>query len=419
MAGGFFRTATETPPRAVGQLAGVLRGGWAVLITAFLGTFIAAIPVRYRELSAFIAQVEASGAAPNGGLLSWLLTDPAYQAIVLATEIVFVATFAVVSTLIAWGHTHDWRALFFSAVFIGYPVWVTPTLYAVQPVGVAGYAVQIVHAAGLLLALHFFLLFPDGRFVPGWTRAASVFWIGYTAVWVVDPRSVLALTDPFDATMVAFVALMAGWTTGMIAQGARHRVQDDPVQRRQTRLVLLAIGAAIIGYGAVYLTGVALPAAGTARLVYDAYAIAFFLLLALPIAIALTVSMWRHHLFDFGMVVNRTIVYVALSATAAAVYLVGVVAVPNVLPITSDSDLLVAGSTLTVAALFAPGRRRIQSFVDRRFYRSRYDARVTLEHFVLRLRRDVDLVNLEGELRRVAIRTFQPRSVTVWLPERR
>lgn len=378
-----------------------------------LGAFTIAVPIRYRELSAFSA---AGARGDIEGPLSVLLSPGIYPAAVIGIEIAFVATFTLVSLGIALGGLRDRRSYLFSAVFVGYPVWVTPTLYAVQADGVVGVAIQVLQGGGLLLALHFFLLFPDVRFVPRWTRFAAAFWWVYTTNWVLRPHSILALTDPFDASMTAFIALMMGWTTGMIAQAQRHRIQVDPVQRRQTAWVLIAIGAAIIGYGSVYLTGVVLPREGTARLAYDAFAIPGFLLLALPIAFALAFSMWRHHLFDFGTIVNRTLVYVTVSAMLAAVYLIGVVVVPWALPLTTESDLPVAGSTLAAAALFAPVRIRVQGFVDQRFYRARYDARRTLETFALRMREDVDLDSLDRDLADVAAETFRPSMVALWLP---
>jgi hypothetical protein len=392
-----------------------LRPVWAAFVVVTLGAFLAAVPVRYRELAAFAVEVRPEVRGLSPAAVSWAMRPSVYPWFLVTVEVVFVATFTVVAAGIVWGHTRDWRAMFFSAVFIGYPVWVTPTLYAVPLNGPGGALVRLVQGGGLLLALHFFLLFPDGRFVPRWTRYASAFWCLYTLGWVVDPTAWSSLIDPFDATVAAFLALMAGWTTGMIAQAARYRGVSDPRERRQTRWVLITIAAAIVGYGAVYLTGTWLPA-GDAQLLYAAFGVTVFLLLALPIAIALAVAMLRHHLFDFAMVVNRTIVYGALTATLASVYLVGVFVVPHLLPLSGDSDLLVAASTLTVAVLFAPARRTIQGFVDQRFYRSRYDARRTLETFALRLREQVDLATLDAELASIAAETFQPVSVGVWLP---
>ncbi len=149
-------------------------------------------------------------------------------------------------------------------------------------------------------------------------------------------------------------------------------------------------------------------------------AIGFFLglagLAAIPVAAGLAIL--RYRLYEIDRVINRTVVYAVLTAGLAGLYFGIVIALQQIFGgLTRGNDLAIAGSTLAVAALFRPARRWIQGIVDRRFYRSRYDATRTLEAFSARLRDEVDLDQLGSELRSAVEQTVQPAHISVWLRE--
>jgi len=140
--------------------------------------------------------------------------------------------------------------------------------------------------------------------------------------------------------------------------------------------------------------------------------------LAIPSAMALAILKYR--LYDIDVVINRTLVYGALSVTLALLYFGSIALLQGTwIALTGQrSQLAVVASTLLIAALFNPIRHRIQAFIDRRFYRRKYDATKTLESFSHRLRDEVNLENLTGELVAVVEQTIQPAHVSLWLRDR-
>src|SRR5215216_328671 len=364
-----------------------MRFAWGVLVGLSLTLFVLSMPARYEEL-AEVGRRASSQLGPRDDLLLHFLSRGAYAPTVLSLEVVFVLALTLASVAMVWRNWSDWRPLFFSAVFVTYSVWVTPTLDALALPPVLQTLADLMQAAGLLMAIHFFLLFPDGRFVPRWTRLNALGWAAYCSAWGLFPSMPLSLIDPFEASIGAFLILMLlGWSVGLVAQAVRYR-QVDSCQRTQTKWVLLVIAGACAGYASVYLPGVFLPASGQVRILYDLFGIPLFWLLALPIPVALIVAMLRYRLFDVNVLINRTLVYGTLSATLVLFYVGSVVLLQTLFRagIGSDSQLAVVASTLAVAALFNPLRRRTQRFIDRRFYRRKYDARKTLQAFSAQLR---------------------------------
>jgi hypothetical protein len=138
---------------------------------------------------------------------------------------------------------------------------------------------------------------------------------------------------------------------------------------------------------------------------------------ALLVPIFTYVAILRYNLYDIDVVINRTLVYGALTAMLALVYLGGVVVLQGTFrAFTGDrSQLAIVASTLVIAALFSPLRRRIQGFIDRSFYRRKYDAAKTLQAFSVRLRDETDLEGLGDELVGVVRATVQPEHASLWL----
>ncbi len=274
-----------------------------------------------------------------------------------------------------------------------------------------------------------FLLFPDGRLSSRrWkplvyivVALASAYAVGtllapgplyfYPRVdnplGVDGPNAVLRLLVDLPAMLIIPTVVAAA-----VALGLRFRRSRGDERRQLKWLVyaagLLAVSAPISIFAAEALGDVEVGGLSVSDVV--------FTVLLNGVAVAVGIAVLRHRLYDIDLVISRTLVYGGLTATLVVAYLGSVLLLQVALrPITSDSDLAIAGSTLAVAALFRPARRRIQSQVDRRFYRRRYDASRTLERFGARLRDEVDLDSLGSDLRGLVRETVEPAHVSLWL----
>jgi hypothetical protein len=140
-----------------------------------------------------------------------------------------------------------------------------------------------------------------------------------------------------------------------------------------------------------------------------------FIIPSIPLAAG--IAIFRYHLYDIDRIINRTLVYGALTASLALVYLGSVVSLQTLFRTIAGggSQLVIVASTLAVAAMFSPLRRRIQGFIDRRFYRKKYDAKETLEAFSAKLKDETDLDRLGDELVSVVGGTVQPAHASLWL----
>lgn len=191
------------------------------------------------------------------------------------------------------------------------------------------------------------------------------------------------------------------------------RLRRARVEERQ-QIKWFAYAATVVA-GSLILTYTVPEATGVRWLSWVGFGIMIAGILILPIAVGLAIS--RHHLYDIDRVINRTLVYGALTIILALVYSGGVVALQYVFRTLTgqESNLAVVASTLAIAALFQPLRRRIQGFIDRRFYRRKYDAAKTLEAFGGRLRNEPDLDTLTNDMVSVVQETLQPEHVSLWL----
>ena len=229
---------------------------------------------------------------------------------------------------------------------------------------------------------------------------------------------------------VFILTFMAASLLSVASLVARYRHAGGP-ERQQLKwffyTFLLAFGVFFVGSTAAGILSGGDPAATVKSPqytawwspLYTAWWSVLFPATILTVPIAIGIAVLRYRLYDIDLIINRTLVYGALTAILAAAY-VGAIALLQVVlqPFTQGSQLAVAASTLAVAALFQPLRAQIQRAVDRRFYRSRYDAERTVDRFAGRLRDALDLAALSGELIGVVGETMRPARAGLWLRQR-
>jgi hypothetical protein len=187
------------------------------------------------------------------------------------------------------------------------------------------------------------------------------------------------------------------------------------IERQQIKWFAYAAAAAVIGLVLAHI----IPDVIDVPLWFERIGHAIFLSLIPAIPISIGIAILRYRLYDIDIIINRTLVYGSLTVLLVLVYFGGVTATQTLFRYLTGQEqqpqLAVVVSTLAIAALFTPLRRRIQTFIDRRFYRSKYDARKTLEAFSARLRDKTDLEALNDDLVGVVRETMQPAHVSLWL----
>jgi hypothetical protein len=390
--------APNTPLRGRWLLAA--RAGWIGVATLTLGLATAGLVVAFNRPD-LIRPPSARAALQQAGVPD--------QATIVVAFIIPLSVAAAIGLLIFWRRSDDWAAMLFSLTLVTYCIIPIRSDWALdRAVPWLELPIQFVWLLANFLFLILLFVFPDGRFVPRWTRL-----LGAAAL----PAAVLVdLSQELSKARLGLTALIWSlfWGAGLYAQAYRYRHVSGPVQRQQTKWVALAFGLSVL----FLLLGVVIPlvvldaASGWFLWVLPALAVGSALF---PASIAIAIL--RHHLYDIDRLINRTLVYGLLTALLGALYAAVVLVLGQLFGGigAEPPSWAVAGATLAVAALFQPARRRIQAAVDRRFNRRKYDAAKTIEAFSARLREEVDLDTLSAELLAVVDQTMQPTTASLWL----
>ncbi len=274
------------------------------------------------------------------------------------------------------------------------------------------------------LNVFYLLLFPTGRLPSRRWRWVAWLVVAFVVAGVIlsafstdpenglgpirNPLGIEGFTPVYKALLYTISPLLYVAVALSVFMRLRHAVG---VERQQIKWLAYAAAAWALG---IVLNVITL--AIDTPLWFEQATLAYFTVAGEAVPIAIGIAILRYRLYEIDLIINRTLVYGSLTATLAALYFVGIVVLQRLFVALTgeESTLAIVASTLAIAALFNPLRRRIQVLVDRRFYRRKYDARKTLETFSAKLRDETDLEALNTELIGVVSETMQPSHVSLW-----
>ena len=227
-----------------------------------------------------------------------------------------------------------------------------------------------------------------------------------------NPLGIEGFTSVYKALLYILSTVALGAVVLSVFMRLRRAIG---VERQQIKWFAYAAAASVITTGLAYL----IPIVVDTPLWFERMGFALNIAFIPAVPIAIGIAILRYRLYDIDIIINRTLVYGSLTVMLALVYFGGVTATQAVLQTITGQEklpqLAIVVSTLLIAALFTPFRHRIQYFIDRRFYRRKYDARKTLEAFSTKLKNETDLESLNNDLVSVVRETMQPAHVSLWL----
>ncbi len=336
-----------------------------------IGLFFAGIPAYYDWLVDF-AHPDLEPATVRANLEALGISIDFYAAYLLSITLASTMVWVAVAVVIFWRRSDDWMALFTSLGLLTFGAFTTaygPIALAEQypAVWLPVYLLGFLGSVSLCL---FFYLFPNGRFVPRWTRWVVILWAAHEVAYYFFPDSIFNIYRLFP--LLDFVTISTFLCVGIASQLYRYRRVSGPVQRQQTKWVVFGTVAAGLG-----MVGFTLPLKISPTLAQFGSPYAFALqtgifcsTLLIPLSIG--VAILRHRLWDVDAIINRTLVYGALSVAIVAVYVL-VVGTLGTLFETHGSLPIAVLATGLVAVLFAPLRLRLQCGVNRLMYGERDD----------------------------------------------
>jgi hypothetical protein len=414
--------------RLSGAFLIVARAVWIMLVVLSLGLFVIGLLAydQFLQRACDDPVCDSIAGALNAQGLQALTSSgfslTRYAALFTISHAMIAAIWCVVGFLIFWRRPNDWLALlaaFFLVMFNITPSSGNPTFVLALASPVFALPFSLLGFLGQTSLFVFFLLFPTGRLVPRWMGLILLLVI----LWEFfhnfpSPASPFDANQPWWLYVLVFGVLLVAIISSQIY---RYRRVSTPLQRQQTKWIVLGVAAVIGFYIGVFVLALLFTSLQNQNaLGVESFTIVFDLLfpvvfLLIPLSIGF--SILRYRLYDIDLLINRTLVYGTLTVLLALVYAGLIIGLQVLLRgiISQDSGVAIVISTLAIYFLFQPLRRRVQRTIDRRFYRSKYDAAKTVAAFSATLRQEVDLDQLREHLITVVQETMQPAQVSLWL----
>lgn len=398
------------------------RGFWLAVVAFTATVFLVSLPLYLAQLQTLCAGTSCQynqltpGQAKTLHGLGFSVGDYALFTVALMGTMFLLCL--VVSAILVWRRPDDWMAVLvaFMLVALG-PIIGASNLSSGPPLWqTLNQCLTFLLTALLVLV---FALFPSGRFAPRWMRWPIVVFLAAEV-----PLTFFPTTGLIPSTAVskpAWLVTLVGLAGVVLAQLYRYRRVSTPLQRQQTKWVVLGLAAPIavlVGGSMQALLFPALSSQGS--LISLAANWASLALICVPLSFGFAIL--RYRLWDIDAIINKALVYGSLTALLAGVYVALVVGPGSLAALTTgpvkDEPAVLVIATLATVALVQPVRRRLQGMIDRRFYRRKYDAEKALATFSATLRNKVDLNDLRTDLLAMVQDTMEPAHVSLWLIRR-
>jgi hypothetical protein len=409
----------ERDTRLHGSWLVLMRVAWVVVVMLSVGLFIASVPLNFATSHAICTT--ASCSYSNQLTLDQVhelqhlgLSIDFYAIFTMVLTIIFEFGYVVIGAVIFWRKSDERIAIVtsvylvtFGAAFLGSNILLLQPGLRVLSLGMA--------FVGNICVGFFFYLFPTGHFAPRWTRWFLVVWIAYWGYTTLLLGSIVTGSGLIDSVV------FFGFLVSVVAiQVYRYRRVSTPAQRQQTKWVVYGLSVALVGF--LFLITVGLELSHHLGIVAELVADSLLYLSLLLVPLSIGIAMLRSRLFDIDVIINRTLVYGSLTVLLVGLYVGLILALQALVRgftgSLSQQPLVIVASTLVIAALFQPLRRRIQAIIDRRFFRRKYDAAKVMAAFSSTLRNEMDLEQLREQLIAVVQETMQPSHVSLWVRKR-